>query len=387
MISVVGVLYLLMPGGFSKALIRRDVLILYGVLVCILVSSVLLFEYTGLSRDPLFFRWAILYYGSAVVQAYATIIAVPFTIWVIYMQSRYGYIMVKLFINRVILPFTILVVISIITSLTMSYSETQYAYSAFFIEYAASLLLLPPIIYYIRELMTMNPENLVRALLRTYREPGEALASIFHILRLVLIEAYPEERVINNILRIAQKELEKTEELRLNPDTFHRFRDLIRAIVVEATYLPDMRTMRDVMKNMLKWAVAKNRVSIARALMRYYVRVAMRYLDEYLPALSVYNLYIDPVILSLKSLKARRSLLGYSIEQLATLLNRVKSLGVRGDISAYEICYLADTVEKNTGDLSDLREYEKLHRVVSEVRAEFMCVKPGTGKKSGAEKT
>ncbi|MET1159582.1 MAG: hypothetical protein ABWW65_01340 [Thermoprotei archaeon] len=352
--------------------VKRGIVLVYIGLITAIFVSILLFEYTGLSKDPLFFRWAILYYGSAVVQAYATIIAVPFTIWVIYMQSRYGYIMIRLYINRVVLPFALLVVISITTSITMSYSETGFAYYAFLVEYAVSLLLLPPIIYYIRELMTMNPERVVNEVIKLYSEPGEALSMLFHILRLVLIEAYPEERVINSILRLAVRELSRR-GVKLNPDTVHRFRDFLRSVVVESTYLPDMRIMRDVMKHVLAWCVSANRLSIARGLIRAYTRVAIKYFEEYLPTITIYNLFIEPVVINLKELKARRSLIGYALEQLIIILNRIRTLGSRGDISSFEICRLLDVIQKNTEDLSDLREYEKLYRALNEVRAEFAC--------------
>ncbi len=365
---------LLRPLYHGGACLGRDILLIYLAIILVLVISIVLFNVTGISSDPMFFRWAILYYGSAVVQAYATIIAVPFTIWVIYMQSRYGYLMIRLFINRVIYPFIILGVISIITALTMSFEETSYAYYAFLVEYSASLLLLPPIILYIRELMTMGPEKLVRIIRSLTREPGEAVATSLHILRLVLMEEYPEEKVINNILKMIREDLRNIEKIKLNPDTYHKFRDFLRAVVVEGTYLPDPRVLRDVMRSMLRWVVLNKKFSVARAFIRYYTRITLRYMDEILPSFCVYNLYLEPVINNLKSIKARKSLLGYALEQLSNMMRKVRVRGEHGDISSYEICNIARLVEENVADLKDLKEHEKLHRILNEIKGEFLCM-------------
>ena len=359
---------------YGGACLDRDTLLIYLAIIVVLILSIVLFNVTGISNDPMFFRWAILYYGSAVVQAYATIIAVPFTIWVIYMQSRYGYLMIRLFTNRVIYPFIILGVISIITALTMSFEETSYAYYAFLVEYSASLLLLPPIILYIRELMTMGPEKLVRIIRSLAREPGEAVATSLHILRLVLMEEYPEEKVINNILKIIREDLRNIEKIKLNPDTYHKFRDFLRAVVVEGTYLPDPRVLRDVMRSMLRWVVLNKKFSVARAFIRYYTRITLRYMDEILPSFCVYNLYLEPVINNLKSIKARKSLLGYALEQLSNMMRKVRVRGEHGDISSYEICNIARLVEENVADLKDLKEHEKLHRILNEIKGEFLCM-------------
>ncbi len=355
-------------------LFRRDALIIYCIIVSIIVFSILFFEYYGLSREPMFFRWAILYFGSAVLQAYATIIAVPFTIWVIYMQSRYGYILVRLFINRVLYPFTILGIITIITAITMSLEETSYAYQAFLVEYIATLIFLPPIIFYIRDLMTMNPEKIVRLVEKISREKGEAIATSLHIVKLVLIEEYPEEKVINNILKTIRDELSDIHEIKLYPDTYHKFRDLLRTIVVEGTYLPDIRILRDLMKNMLQWVVINRKYSIARAFTRYYRMVAIRYLEETIPSLAIDYLYLDPVINNLRNMRARRSLIGYALDQLYTLVQKIRSLGQRGDITALEICFILNIIERETSDLNYVKEYEKLHRLLNEVRGEFLCI-------------
>lgn len=53
------------------------------VLIAVLIS-LYLFVLLGVTSSR-FFENPILYFGSAIIQAYAALIAVPFTIWVIYM--------------------------------------------------------------------------------------------------------------------------------------------------------------------------------------------------------------------------------------------------------------------------------------------------------------
>ncbi|OYT39390.1 MAG: hypothetical protein B6U89_04185 [Desulfurococcales archaeon ex4484_58] len=352
---------------------NRGLLLVYVLIMIAIISIHLGFTFSGLINDPSHFEWAILYFGSAVIQAYATIIAIPFTIWVIYMQTRYGVVFVRLFLNRIIYPFTILGIISTITAITMSLEKTVYAYQAFMVEFIATLFFLPPIIHYIRELMTISPEKIVYIIRKTIKDRGEAIASSLHILRLALIEGYPDERAINNILKMIRDDTVELIELKPNPDTYFKFRDLLRTIVLEGTYLPDIRVMRDLFKNMLRWVVVNRKFSIARAFMRYYRLVTLRYMDETLPSTTIEYLYIEPVINNLRSLKARRSLIGYSIEQLTALLQRVKRAGEVGDVTALEICHIVDYVDKTTSGLENLKEYEKLRRLLNELRGEFLC--------------
>ncbi len=353
---------------------HRYVVLTYTLIIVALAVLAIVFHATGFDARPEYFEWAILYFGSAVIQAYAAIIAVPFTIWVIYMQSRYGYILVKLFLNRIIYPFTLLGIITIVSAITMTFEKTAYAYHAFMIELSISLLLLPPIIHYIRDLMLMGPENVVKTLRRISPCREEFIASSLHILRLVLIEAYPEEKAINSILKMIYEESSETDKLKLYPDIYHKFRDLLKTIVFEGTYLPDIRLMKGIMKNIMVWLVRNRREGVARSFTRYYRAVSLRYMEERIPSEALEDLYLEPVIDILKSLKARKSLLGYALDQLIALLQKIRRAGSIGDITSLEMCHITNIVEKHVSGLETLKEYEKLRRLLNEVRGEFLCV-------------
>ncbi len=354
--------------------VHKYTLITYGLILLIIIMLVYVFHVTGYDQRPEYFEWAILYFGSAIIQAYAAIIAVPFTIWVIYMQSRYGYILVRLFLNRVIYPFTILGVITIVTAITMSLEKTIYAYHAFMIELSVALLFLPPIIHYIRDLMTMSPENVVRTLRKASGTVEEFIAASLHVLRLVMVEAYPEEKAINNILKMIYENTRDVEKLKLYPDTYHKLRDLLKTIVYEGTYLPGIYLLKGLMKNFMIWLVRNRKERITRSFIRYYRAISLRYMEERLPSEGIEDLFIEPVIDTLKALKAKRSILGYALDQLIALLHKIKRAGTIGDITSLEMCHIINIVEKHVLGLETLKEFEKLRRLINEIRGEFLCV-------------
>lgn len=355
-------------------MISKYVLFTYGLVVLIILMLIYVFHITGFDQRPEFFEWAILYFGSAIIQAYAAVIVVPFTIWVIYMQSRYGYILVRLFLNKVIYPFTILGVITVVTAITMSLEKTVYAYHAFMIELTVALLFLPPMIHYIRSLMTMSPEKVVQALHRASGTVEEFIAASLHVLRLVMIEAYPEERSINNILKMIHDNMKTVEKLKFYPDIYHKFRDLLKTIVHEGTYLPNIYLIKGIMKNFMVWLIRNKKERTARSFIRYYRAISLRYMEERLPSEGIEDLFLEPVIDVLKALKARKSILGYALDQLISLLHKVKRAGSIGDITSLEMCHITNIVEKHVSGLEVLKEYEKLRRLLNEIRGEFLCV-------------
>jgi len=242
------------------------------------------------------------------------------------------------------------------------------------IELSVALLFLPPIIHYIRDLMTMSPENVVRTLRKVSGTVEEFIAASLHVLRLVMVEAYPEEKVINNILKMIYENTRDVEKLKLYPDTYHKFRDLLKTIVYEGTYLPDIYLLKGLMKNFMIWLVRNRKERITRSFIRYYRAISLRYMEERLPSEGIEDLFIEPVIDTLKALKAKRSILGYALDQLIALLHKIKRAGTIGDITSLEMCHITNIVEKHVSGLETLKEYEKLRRLINEIRGEFLCV-------------
>ncbi len=345
-----------------------------ALVVAVIVSLVLLFHVIGIDRSPEYFMWPLLYYGSAVIQAYAALIAIPFAIWVLYMQSRFGYLLVRLFINKVIAPLTILGAVTVVSAITLSLANTGYAYYAFLVEVFFSIIFLPYLINYIRGLITVSPEDLVKTLKKVSRKKEEFIATSLHILRLVLVEAYPEDKVINNIISMITGELERPGELTFYPEVWYRYRDLIKTIVREGTFLPEITVMKNMMKKFMVWAVESKKESVARAFIRYHRMITLRYMEERLPSEAVEELYLQPVIDTLKMMRARKSLLGYSVDQLIGLLQRIKRAGDIGDITSLEMCHIVDLIDKHMFGLAILKEYDKLKRLINEIRGEFLCI-------------
>ena len=320
-----------------------------------------------------FYENPILYFGSAVIQAYAALVAVPFTIWVIYMQSRYGTVVVRLFLKKVVLPFIIFAIITAISAITIALSATPYAYQAYVIEIFVSLIFLPPLITYIVRLMTTGPEDVIRTIEANIRRVEEFVALSLHILRLYILEAYPDEEEINRTLRRISNALRNVDKLRLYPEVWHRFRDLLKAIVVESTYLPNKFYMNKLMTHFMRWFVKFNKDRVARAFLRYYRLVALRYMEERLPSDITENLFLKPTIEVLKQNNARKGLIAYALDQCISFLRSIERLGVRGDLTLREICKILELVDEYTQDIEPMPELIALRQVISRLRKRFAC--------------
>jgi len=321
----------------------------------------------------------ILYFGSAVLQSYAALVAVPFTIWVIYMQSRYGTIVVRMFLRRVVLPFAIMAAMTVISALTIALAHTPYAAIAYHVEFAASMLLLPVLVTYILRLMTMDPLRVARFIERYSRTREEFIATSLHLLRLYIAESYPDTRAIDAILRrLASAVARDMPRLKPRPVLWLRFKDFLKSLVLEASYLPSRYSMRVLMKSFLTWLLASNRDKVARNFIRYYRMVAMKYIEEQLPSEAARDVLIEPVLGTLRELKDER-LVPYALEQLRAFLKRVAHLGEAGEISLREVCRILDLVSLHMERLGEAVKLEcpeaaALRRTVANLRKEFRCL-------------
>ncbi len=320
-----------------------------------------------------FFENPILYFGSAVIQAYAALVAVPFTIWVIYMQSRYGAVIVRLFLKEVVLPFVIFAVITAISAITIALSATPYAHYAYIVEIVVSLVFLPPLISYIVRLMTTGPEEVIGAIEANIKRVEEFIALSLHILRLYILEAYPDEEAINRILRRISNAMRNVEKLRLYPEVWHRFRDLLKAIVVESTYLPNRYHMSKLMTYFMKWFIKFRKDRVARAFLRYYRLVALRYMEERLPSDIAESLFLKPTIEVLKQSNAKKGLVAYALDQCIGFLRSIERLGLRGDLTVREICKILELVQDYTQGLEPIPELAALRQVMMRMRKRFAC--------------
>ncbi|OYT55671.1 MAG: hypothetical protein B6U76_05380 [Desulfurococcales archaeon ex4484_217_2] len=352
---------------------RKRTLATYVTIGATLIILAIIFRILGLDRDPSFFEWPVLYFGSAVVQAYAALIAVPFTIWVIYMQSKYGTVIVRMFLNKIIYPFTIFAIVAVVSACTMSLEKTEYAYWAFMAELAVTLIFLPPLISYIIKLMTMGPEDVISTLKASSRSLEDFIATSLHILRLYMLEAYPDEKAISSMLRTILFSMRNIERLKLYPEVWHKFKDLLKAIAVEGAYLPNKYLMKNLMALFMAWLVRNNRDRTARAFIRYYKRVALRYMEERLPSEIVEDLFLDPTLGVFKVLNAKKSLVAYATDQCISLLKKIRRANMLGDITSKEMCRVLTIVDRYFYDVEELAEVLTLRKYISRMRKELMC--------------
>jgi len=339
----------------------------------------------GLYGDP------ILYFGSAVLQSYAALVSVPFTIWVIYMQSRYGAIVVRMLLRRVVLPFAIMAVITVISAFTIALARTEYANIAYHVEFAVSMMMLPFLVTYILRLMTMDPVRVARFIERYARSREEFIATSFHILRLYIAESYPDTRAIDAILRrLASAVTRDMPKLKPRPVLWLRFKDFLRSLVLEAPYLPSRYSMRVLMKSFLTWLLAADKDKVARNFIRYYRLVAMKYIEEQLPSEAARDVLIEPVLGTLRELKDNR-LVPYALEQIRAFLKRISHLGEAGEISFREVCRIVDMVSLHLDKLGEAVEIEcpeeaALRKSIAEIKREFRCPAKTLAAKQVAEK-
>ena len=340
----------------------------------------------GISAST-FYGDPLLYYGSAVLQAYAALVAIPFTIWVIYMQSRFGSLVLRLFAEKVAFPFIILGVVVASTGVSLALARTSYAREAYWFMLALSMLLLPPVVSYVRGLMTMNASEVLRALERRSRSRTEFLSSALRLLRLYIAEAYHDEETINRIMARIHAVMRRIDQLEPEPEVWHRFRELLRTMLIETGYLPPIGPMRRIMTSFMAWLIRNKRDRVARMFIRYYRRLALRYLEERQPTEVVTRLLIQPTLTVARSMKAPRALQAYAVDQLHGFLKRVLRAAGYGDYTAREICRIADLLEDAVSGLEDMHEARMLLTTVRQARENYGCPsKKRAGEKNSGER-
>ena len=345
-----------------------------GVLVAAIISVGLILFLISLGvYSSVFYENPILYFASAVIQAYAALIAVPFTIWVIYMQSRYGAVIVRLFLKEIVLPFVIFGVVTAVSAITIALSRTEYANLAYMAEVIVALVFIPPLITYIVRLMITGPEDVIKVIEQNVRRKEEFISLTLHILRLYMLESYPDEEAVNRTLRKIVYVMRDVTKLDLYPDIWHRFRDFLKTVVVETTYLPDKYYMSKLMTQFMKWFIVSNKYRIARAFLRYYRHVALKYMEERLPSDVIEDMFLKPTLMVLKEARAGRSLLTYALEQTDSLLRSIERLGIRGDLTSREVCKIAELVEEYVNALEGVRLFI-LDQRIARIKRKFACI-------------
>ncbi len=353
----------------------------YWFIALLLISIALLL---ALVRRAAAYSNPILYFGSAVIQAYAALVAIPFTIWVIYMERLYGALVVRLSLAKVSFPFLVLAVVTAVSGITIALSETRYANTAYYLEFAVAVLLLPPLFSYIVDLMTMTASDVVELIERNARSDAEFLSSALHVLRLYMLEAYHDDESIRAILRRIERRLSRMDRIEPNPEVWHRFRDLLKTIVTETGYLPPISSMKKITTSFMAWLVANRKTKVARSFIRYYRRLTQRYVEEGHAIEATKSLLLHPTVVVLRSMRAPTTLQSYALEQLHLHLRRMAHLARYGDLTKREMCHILDDSEEALERVEDIPGKQGVEETIERLRSEFNCPKRARRRKTPA---
>ncbi len=350
--------------------IRRYAARHYWFIALLLASLALLL---ALVRRAAAYSNPILYFGSAVIQAYAALVAIPFTIWVIYMERLYGALVVRLSLAKVSFPFLILAVVTAVSGITIALSDTGYAHAAYYIEFTVAVLLLPPLFSYIVDLMTMTARDVVELVEKNARSDAEFLSSALHILRLYMLEAHHDDESIRAILRRIERRFSRMDRIEPNPEVWHRFRDLLKTIVTETGYLPPISSMKRITTSFMAWLVANKKTKVARSFIRYYRRLTQRYVEEGHAIEATRSLFLHPTVVVLRSMRAPVTLQSYALEQLHLYLRRMAHLARYGDLTKREVCHILDDSEDALERVEDVPGKQGVEETIERLRGEFGC--------------
>ena len=199
-------------GRYKYYIVAMFAVLVFSVILQLLVSS---------SFNTERFFNTILYVCSAVIQAYAALIAIPFTIAVVHLQSRYGYISIGFLFRYSLRAFIVFGVIASVAVLTMLLASTglyehNLSLATIFIAVLVgiSLLPLPFMINHIKSLFTLKPSEIADFLLRDvrirgelrpdmYKKLGEVLPKVFLLTGLCILDPSLEPELRRITTRIA----------------------------------------------------------------------------------------------------------------------------------------------------------------------------------------
>ena len=238
-----------------------------------------------------------------------------------------------------------------------------------------AVLLLPPLFSYIVDLMTMTAKDVVELVEKNARSDAEFLSSALHILRLYMLEAYHDDESIRAILRTIERRLSRMDRIEPNPEVWHRFRDLLKTIVTETGYLPPISSMKRITTSFMAWLVANRKTKVARSFVRYYRRLAQRYVEEGHAIEATSSLLLHPTVIVLRSMRAPPALQSYALEQLHLYIRRLAHLTRYGDLTKRELCRILEHVDEALERVEDIPGVAGVEETLNRVQGEFGCVR------------
>ncbi len=332
----------------------------------------------ALSREA--YMWSTLYLGSAIVSAIGAVVAIPFAIWVLYMQSRFGAMVVRLFLSKILLPFAILVLSIAVTAVAMvaAFAKQMYIYvSAYATLIVEAAVFVPMIAIYVLRLMTLRPTEVVETVARNTQNIDETVTALLRLATTYLMESPIEESAVTVAIRRVISVLTRGKTMERNPPsptTWHAMRSFLMTLVRENVPLPSRRLVGNLMSVFMAWLLMHGKDRAARMLMRHYRRVARRYLDIRMPSEIVNELVLEPIIERIEAMRTqiKEELRLYAYEQLYSFLTSIRIMVLRGEIPARELCATTSIVEKRLERAEGIGP-DMVREYIAKLRREFHC--------------
>ncbi len=361
---------------FSARPSKRFIVLI--ALAAIATSILIILMASSLSREA--YMWSTLYLGSAIVSAIGAVVAIPFAIWVLYMQSRFGSMVVRLFLSKILLPFAILVLSIAVTAVAMvaAFAKQLYiyvlAYATLIVE---SAVFVPVIAIYVLRLMTLRPTEVVETVARNTQNIDETVTALLRLASTYLMESPIEESAVTAAIRRVISVLTRGKTMERNPPsptTWHAMRSFLMTLIRENVPLPSRRLVGNLMSVFMTWLLMHGKDRAARMLMRHYRRVALRYLDIRMPSEIVNELVLEPIIERIETMQAqvKEELRLYAYEQLYSFLTSIRIMVLRGEIPARELCTTISIVERRLEKTEGIGP-DMVREYIAKLRKEFHC--------------
>jgi len=323
------------------------------------------------------YTWSTLYLGGAIVSAISSLVTIPFAIWVLVMQSRYGPIVLRMFFFRIVNLFLLMLASIFITAVAMILSfTTRYYVAAYIAIIVESAAIIPVIGAYVLKLMTLRPSEIIDTVVKGSTRFDETIAALFKLASVYIEEPMGEENAVLLVLYRALSMLRKTRLLEKNPPSpaaWHEFRAFIDSLIKKEVPLPSRRLMGAIMREFLRWLLMHGKDRAASMLMRHYRRLALKYLEVRLPSEVVRDLLVRAIIEPVESVEVKPSVRAFAYEQLHAFLSRVRAMALRGEITRRELCSCIAVLGKQLASYEECEALEWVREYITKLSREFRC--------------
>ncbi len=321
------------------------------------------------------YTWSSLYLGSAVVSAIASLVTIPFAIWALIMQSRYGPYVLSIFFYKIINLFILLILSVLITGVAMVYSFLREAYVVSYVAIIIeSVVIIPVIAMYVLKLMTLKPHEVVNTVVKGSTSFSETIALLFKLANIYIQEAV-EENVVLMIMKRALTLLRSREADKNapTPAVWHELRAFIDTIIKKDVPLPSRRLMGALLREFALWLLKHRKDRAVAMLLRHFRRLAIKYLEIRLPTDVVRDLLIKPIIEPVESIETKPELRALAYEQLYAFLRHVRNMALRGEITKRELCSCIAVLGKSLTSFEECEALEHVREYISVLDREFRC--------------